>query len=51
MARDAGANGIETGGLGMAKITRRLTDCCERITGACKLLDKVRGVMIPKPRS
>lgn len=42
---------IETTESEIANIERRLTDCCERITGACTLLDKVGGGMIARPRS
>jgi hypothetical protein len=34
---------IETTESGIANITRRLTDCCKHVTGACTLLDKVGG--------
>ena len=32
-------------------ITRRLTNCCGDVTGACTLLDKVLNGMVAKPRS
>ena len=32
-------------------ITRRLTDCCRDVIGACTLLDKILSGMVAKPRS